>query len=156
MNEADLMIKIQDVGHAIWDGLLGRMLLLLVGGIVIAVTVTVYLSLRGVVLWSFPLGLIIWGGSRVYLFRRNERLSLIAGCLLILGGITRAVFQLIPLNELAGTVANLIPVVGIFAEMFAHHYREREWIGPTVAAAQRFSFGKSTRSCQGQRYHRTR
>jgi len=30
------------------------------------------------------------------------------------------------LNELAGTVANLVPVVGIFADMFAHHYRERE------------------------------
>ena len=126
MNEADLMIKIRDVGHAIWDRLLGRMLLLLVGGIVIAVTVTVYPSLRGVVLWSLPLGLIIWGGSRVHLYGRNELLSLIAGCLLILGGITRAVFQLIPLNELAGTVANLIPVVGIFTEMFAHHYRERE------------------------------
>jgi len=115
-----------------------------------------YPPLRDVVRWFLPLGLIIWGGSRVYRYGRKDLLSLIAGCLLILGGITRAVFQLIPLNELAGTVANLIPVVGIFAEMFAHHYREREWIGPTVAAAQRFSFGKSTRSCQGQRYHRTR
>jgi len=119
-------MKILDVGHATWDRLLGRMLLLLVGGIVVAVTVTLYPSLRGVVLWSLPLGLIIWGGSRVHLYGRNELLSLIAGCLLILGGITRAVFQLLPLNELAGTVANLIPVVGIFAEMFAHHYREQE------------------------------
>lgn len=95
-----------------WDHLLGLILLLLVGGIVIAVTVTVYPSLRGVVLWPFPLDLIIWGGSRVYLYGRNEGLRLIAGCLLILGGITRAVFQLSPLNERAGTVANPIPVWG--------------------------------------------
>ena len=126
MNEADLMMKLRGVGHAMWNRTLGRILLLLVGGIVIAATVTLYPPLRDVVQWSFPLGLIIWGGSRVYLYGRNELLSLIAGCLLILGGITCAVFQLIPLNETAGAVANLIPVVGIFAEMFAHHYRERE------------------------------
>ena len=120
------MMKIRDVGHAIWDRPLGRIVLLLVGGLVIAVTVMLYPPLRDVVQWFLPLGLIIWGGSRVYLYGRNDLLSLIAGCLLILGGITRAVFQLIPLNELAGTVANLIPVVAIFSEMFAHHYREQE------------------------------
>ena len=120
------MMKIRDVGQAIWDRLLGRMLLLLIGGLVIAVTVTLYPPLRDVVQWFLPLGLIIWGGSRVYLYGRNDLLSLIAGCLLILSGITHAVFQLIPLNELAGTVANLIPVVAIFSEMFAHHYREQE------------------------------
>jgi len=120
------MMKIRDVGHVIWDRPLGRIVLLLVGGLVIAVTVTLYPPLRDVVQWFLPLGLIIWRGSRVYLYGRNDLLSLIAGCLLILGGITHAVFQLIPLNELAGTVANLIPVVAIFSEMFAHHYREQE------------------------------
>jgi len=120
------MMNIRDVGHAVWERPLGRILLLLVGGTVIAVTVTLYPSLRDVIQWSFPLGLIIWGGSRVYLYGRRDLLSLIAGCLLILGGLTRAGFQLVSLNELAGTVANLVPVVGIFADMFAHHYRERE------------------------------
>ena len=125
-NDAELMMNIRDVGHAVWERLLGRILLLLVGGTVIAVTVTLYPSLRDVIQWSFPLGLIIWGGSRVYLYGRRDLLSLIAGCLLILGGLTRAGFQLVSLNELAGTVANLVPVVGIFADMFAHHYREQE------------------------------
>ena len=125
-NDAELMMNIRDVGHAVWERPLGRILLLLVGGTVIAVTVTLYPSLRDVIQWSFPLGLIIWGGSRVYLYGRRDLLSLIAGCLLILGGLTRAGFQLVSLNELAGTVANLVPVVGIFADMFAHHYRERE------------------------------
>jgi hypothetical protein len=54
--------------------------------------------------------------------------------LLILGGITHAVLQLIPVNELAGTVANLIFVVAIFSEMFAHHYRKQEETDPTATA----------------------
>ncbi len=90
------------------------------------VTVTLYPPLRDVVQWFLPLGLILWGVSRVYRYGRNDLLSLIAGCLLILGGITRAVFQLVPLSELAGTGANLVPVVAIFSEMFAQHYREQE------------------------------
>jgi hypothetical protein len=102
------------------------MLLLLVGGVVIVVTVTLYPPLRDVVQWFLPLVLVIWGVSRVYLYGRNDLLSLIAGCLLILGGITHAVFQLVPLSELAGTGANLVPVVAIFSEMFAQHYREQE------------------------------
>ena len=126
MDVVDLAITMREIGHAIWDRPLGRILLLLVGGTVIAATVMLYPPLRDVVQWFLPLGLIIWGGSRVYRYGRKDLLSLIAGCWLILGGITRAVFQLTPLNETAGAVANLIPVVGIFAEMFAHHYREQE------------------------------
>ena len=49
MNVADLMMKLREVGHAIWDRPLGRILLLLVGGTVIAATVTLYPPLRDVV-----------------------------------------------------------------------------------------------------------
>ncbi len=73
MNDADLIMNIRDVGHTIWDRPLGRMLLLLVGGIVIAVTVTWYPPLRDVVQWFLPLGLIIWGGSRVYRYGSARR-----------------------------------------------------------------------------------
>lgn len=110
----------------IWERPLGRVLIVLIGAFLVAATTVRYPPLRNVIRWFLPLGLLVWGGSRIFLYGRHNLLSLIAGCLLILGGITRALFQLAPMDELTGTMANLVPVVGIFVEMFAHHYRERD------------------------------
>jgi hypothetical protein len=78
---------------------------------------------RPVIWWPFPLMLSIWGLSLLYIYRAGDTLTLIAGCLLVIGGITRGLFQFIPMTEFTGTAANLIPLIGVFTEMFAHHYR---------------------------------
>ena len=112
--------------HGIWEHPLGRALAILIGMFLVYGVLTVYPPIRPMIWWSLPLLLIIWGLSRLYLYGVGKPLTLIAGCLLVLGGITRALFQLIPMSELTATAANLIPFVGIVAEMFAHHYRENE------------------------------
>jgi hypothetical protein len=50
----------------------------------------------------------------------------VTGSLFVLGGISRVLYQLVPMDEFTGTVANLIPLFGVFAMMYAQHYRENE------------------------------
>lgn len=105
---------------------LGRIVLLVAGIAVVSGTLILYPPMRSVVWWSFPVVLFVWGVSRIYYYGMNRPLTVIAACLLVAGGISRAVFQLVPTNELTGTVANLVPFLGIVAETYAHHYRERD------------------------------
>ena len=121
-----MLLSMLESANGIWKRPLGRVLAILVGVCLVYGSLTVYPPIRPVIWWSLPLLLIIWGLSRLYLYGGDVSLTLIAGCLLILGGITRALFQLVPMSEFTGTVANLIPLAGIFAEMFASHYRENK------------------------------
>lgn len=106
----------------VWNNPIGRLLTLLVGGGLVAGVLTIYPQLLPVVRWVVPVSLVFWGASRLYRYGVADSLSLAAGCLLILGGFTYASYLLISMGELAGTVAQLVPVVGIFVEMFAAHY----------------------------------
>ncbi|WP_227354206.1 hypothetical protein [Haladaptatus salinisoli] len=114
--------SIRDIG----ERPLGRVLVILVGLCLVFGVMTLFLPIRPLIWWSLPVLLIIWGISTLYRYGVGKSLTLLAGCLLILGGITRALFQLISMSEFIGTVANLVPLAGIFAEMFAHHYRENK------------------------------
>ena len=87
---------------------------------------TVYPPIRPLIWWSIPVVLIIWGLSRLYLYGVDDSLALIAGSLLILGGLTHGLLQLVAMNQFIGTVANGIIFVGIVAEIFAQHYRESQ------------------------------
>ena len=106
--------------------LLGRLAIILTGVFVIYCVLTLYPPIEPVIWWAFPVLIFIWGGSRLYYYGVRRPLTVIAGCLLMLGGISRALFQLIPMDELTGTVANLIPFLGLIAEMYAQHYREHD------------------------------
>ena len=119
-------MNLLDSANTIWKRPLARVLAIVVGIFFVYGVLTVYPPIRPVLWWLFPLSLTTWGLSRIYLFGVGTLLNLIAGCLLILGGITRGLFQLFPMSEFSGTIANLIPLMSIFAEMFAHHYREKE------------------------------
>lgn len=55
-----------------------------------------------------------------------DSLSPVAGGLLVIGGVSRGLFQAVPMGELAGMIANLIPTIAIFTELFASHYREQK------------------------------
>jgi hypothetical protein len=116
-------MSIRQSVSGILDRPLGRVLVLVLGGCLIYLLVRAYPVTRPVIRWSLPLTLIVWGLSRLYIYSAGDTLTLVAGCLLVVGGITRGLFQFVPMTELAGTVANLVPLVGIFVEMYAHHYR---------------------------------
>ncbi|WP_226004473.1 hypothetical protein [Natrinema salinisoli] len=106
--------------------MLGRIAIVLIGIVGLYGAMTLYPPLYHVVRWSIPITVVLWGVSRFHLYGFRRPLTVIAGCLLILEGITRGLFQFVPLSELGGAVANLVLVIGIFAEMYAQHYRERE------------------------------
>lgn len=79
---------------------------------------------RPILEWSVPALLVLWGVSRLYIARSGDVLTLVAGCLLLLGGITRASHLSLPMTEFQGTVANFVPALGIVAELFTSHYRD--------------------------------
>ncbi|RZV05226.1 hypothetical protein BDK88_4249 [Natrinema hispanicum] len=107
-----------------WGNLSVRLLTLVVGVGLVVGLLSLYPQILPVIEWTIPLGLIFWGVSRFYLYGVGDTLTSTAGCLLILGGFTLALYQLIPMGELTGTVAHLIPTTGIFVELFAVHYRD--------------------------------
>ncbi|MGQ3330064.1 hypothetical protein [Halorubrum sp. FL23] len=118
-------MNVSQSADTVWNNPVGRLLTLLVGGGLVAGVLTIYPQLLPVVRWVVPVSLVFWGASRLYRYGVADSLSLAAGCLLMLGGFTYASYLLISMGELAGTVAQLVPVVGIFVEMFAAHYRNQ-------------------------------
>lgn len=107
-----------------WGNLSIRLLTLVVGVGLVVGLLSLYPQSLSMIEWAIPLGLIFWGVSRFYLHGVGDSLTSTVGCLLILGGVTLALYQLIPMGELTGTVAHLIPTTGIFVELFAVHYRD--------------------------------
>ena len=118
-------MSVSQLGEKIWKTPIKRLLTLLVGGGLVAGALTTYPQLLPVVRWAIPVSLILWGASRLYRYGVADSLSLAAGCLLILGGFTYASYLSISIGEFAGTGAQLVPVVGIFVELFAAHYRNQ-------------------------------
>ncbi len=108
------------------DSPLGRVAILLVGIAVIYAALMLYPPVEPVVWWAFPVILVLVGISELYRHGASNALSIAAGTLVVLGGVSRALYQLVPMDETTGTVANVIPILGIFAMMFAQHYRENE------------------------------
>lgn len=119
-------MSVVESARRVTDSVLGRLAILLVGIILVYGLVTQYPASRPLFIWGPPVILVLWGTSNLYRYGVARPLTLIAGCLLILGGISHAVFTLVQLGELAGAVARTIPGIGIFVEMFAQHYREQE------------------------------
>ena len=107
----------------VWDNPIGRLLTLLVGAGFVAGVLTIYPKFLPVIKWAMPVSLVLWGISRFYLYGVENPMTVVAGSLLILGGFAYASFMFIPMGERSGTVAQLVAVVGIFAELFAVHYR---------------------------------
>jgi len=105
--------------------LLGRLVIILTGVVAVYWGVIQYPPIRPVIEWTFPVILFLWGGSRLYIYGIHKPLTVIAGCLLMAGGLSLALFQLLPMSEMAGTAANLIPFSGILAEIYADHYRKQ-------------------------------
>ncbi|WP_092734728.1 hypothetical protein [Halopenitus persicus] len=110
----------------IWRNPIGRLLCVLGGMSLAAGMLTLYPQLLPVAKWSVPVCLVLWGITRFYLYGVEDMLTSAAGCLLILGGFSYASYLFTPMSELNGTVAQLIPVTGIFVELFAAHYRNQE------------------------------
>ncbi|WP_231187117.1 hypothetical protein [Haladaptatus sp. DYF46] len=103
----------------------GRLAILVVGIAVFGAAMVSYPPFRTVVWWGLPTMFVLFGVKELYL-HGDSTLSLVAGSLFVLGGISRALYQLVPMDEFAGTVANLVPLFGVFAMMYAQHYRENE------------------------------
>ncbi|GKZ16163.1 hypothetical protein [Haladaptatus sp. T7] len=104
----------------------GRLAILVVGIAVLVGGMVLYPPFGTVVWWAFPTMFVLFGVKELYFHGTDSTLSLVAGSLFVLGGISRALYQLVPMDEFAGTVANLVPVFGVFAMMYAQHYRENE------------------------------
>lgn len=110
----------------VWNNPIGRLLTLLVGGGLVAGALTMYPQILPVIRWAIPVSFVLWGISRLYFYGVGDPLSLAAGCLLILGGFSYASYLLISMDELTGAVAQLVPAIGIFTELFAAHYRNQD------------------------------
>lgn len=108
------------------DHPLGRVVVLLLGVAGVYGILTVSPPIRPLVWWAFPVLLVLWGATRLYRHGFDSPLTVIAAGLLLLGGVSRGVYQLVPMDEFAGTVANLIPLFGIIAVLFDQHYRDHE------------------------------
>ncbi|MCO8256142.1 hypothetical protein NKF26_20230 [Haladaptatus sp. AB618] len=108
------------------DHPLGRLVILIAGITVIGAALLFYPPFGTVVWWLFPTLFVLVGVSELYFRGADGPLSMAAGSLLVLGGVSRALYQLVPMDEFTGTVANVIPLFGIFAMMYARHYGENE------------------------------
>lgn len=109
----------------IWKNPLGRLLIILVGVGVVFGVLTLYPQILPVVEWSIPVTFVLLGLYRLYPFGTKNQITSAAGGLLTLGGITYASYLLIPMGELAGALAQLIPVIGIFVDLIATSYRNQ-------------------------------
>lgn len=108
------------------DHPLGRLAILLLGIAVLGAAMVFYPPFGTVVWWGFPTMFVLKGVWELYFHGADSTLSVVAGSLFVLGGVSRALYQLVPMDEFAGTVANLVPLFGVFAMMYAQHYRENE------------------------------
>ncbi|EFW91564.1 hypothetical protein ZOD2009_13411 [Haladaptatus paucihalophilus DX253] len=108
------------------DHPLGRLAILIVGIAILVSAMMFYPPFGSVVWWAFPTLFVLKGVWELYFHGADSTLSVVAGFLLVLGGISRALYQLVPMDEFTGTVANLILLFGVFAMMYAKHYRENE------------------------------
>jgi len=102
------------------------MAILLVGIGVIGVALVLYPPFGAVLWWSLPVILVFTGIWELYFHGRSGFPSLVAGSLLVIGGASRALYQLVPMDEATGTVTNLLAVVGICAILFGRQYRKNE------------------------------
>jgi len=108
------------------DHPLGRLAILIVGIAVLVSAMMFYPPFGTVVWWAYPTMFVLFGAKELYFHGGDSTLSIVAGSLFVLGGISRALYQLVPMDEFTGTVANLVPLFGVFAMMYAQHYRENE------------------------------
>lgn len=99
-------------------------MVLVVGVCLLYGVLTLYPSAGRVLGWLFPAVFALFGVSLLFRYERGEPLTLIAGCLLVLGGIARTSYRFVPMGEFAGTAATLILFAGLLTELFAQHYRE--------------------------------
>ncbi|KZN22728.1 hypothetical protein A4G99_18450 [Haladaptatus sp. R4] len=104
----------------------GRLVILIAGITVLGAAPLFYPPFGTVVWWLFPTLFVLKGVWELYFRGADGPLSMAAGSLLVLGGVSRALYQLVPMDEFTGTVANVIPLFGIFAMMYVQHYRENE------------------------------
>ncbi|EMA15411.1 hypothetical protein ACNO8S_19970 (plasmid) [Haloarcula sp. KBTZ06] len=117
------------VSHSVekvWGNPFGRLLTLLVGVGLGFGAVSLYPPIFPMIEWAISVWFVLWGVSRFYVYGIADPLTSAGGSLLMLGGFTLALHQLIPMGELAGAIANFIPALGIFVELFAEHYREQD------------------------------
>lgn len=105
---------------------IGRASLLLLGFAVTFGVYAEYPAIESVLSWSVPVLSILWGGSSLYTREGEDHLTLIAGCILIAGGISYGLYLSVPMGEMAGMIAISLVGVGILVELFASHYRNRE------------------------------
>ena len=117
-------MSVSQAVRTVWGRPTGRLAVLLVGCGLLAGVLTLHPGLVPVVRWFLPVGFVLWGASRFFLDGVGDPLTAAAGCLLLLGGVTYASFLLVPMSELEATVAQLVPIVGVFVELFAAHYRD--------------------------------
>lgn len=107
------------------DHVLGRLVIILIGAVAVYWVVSQYPPVRPVIWWAIPVLFFLWGGSRLYFYGIDKPLTVIAGCLLMAGGLSLALFQYLPMSEMAGTTANLLAFLGIIVEIYAQHYRKQ-------------------------------
>ena len=118
-------MTVRQLAGKVWEHPFGRFLSLIVGAVLVARALTLYPQIVPAVKWVTPVGLVLWGVSRFYLFGVGNPLTSVAGCLLVLGGFTYASYMLVPMGEITGTMAQLVPIIGIFVNLFATHYRNQ-------------------------------
>ncbi|WP_435101065.1 hypothetical protein [Halarchaeum sp. P4] len=116
-------MSVTRVAKAVWGSPFGRLVALLLGVGLVGGVLLLSPPLLPVVEWAIPVGLVLWGVSWFSLYEVGDTLSSVAGCLLLLGGVTLAVSQLVPLGELSGVVARLVPTTGVLVALFAEQYR---------------------------------
>jgi len=118
-------MTVRQSADKVWGNPIGRLLSLIVGVVLLAGALTLYPQIVPVVKWVTPVCLVLWGASRFYLYGVGNSLTTLAGCLLVLGAFTYASYLLVPMSEAPGTMAQIVPVVGIFVDLFATHYRNQ-------------------------------
>ncbi|WP_199719566.1 hypothetical protein [Halorubrum sp. Atlit-26R] len=99
---------------------------LLIGVSLVFGALALYPQILPVFEWATPVVLVFWGTSRFYFFEVDDSLTSAGGCLLLLGGFTLAAYRFVPMDDLTGAVAHLIPAIGIFVELFANHHRDHD------------------------------
>ena len=120
------VMSVSQSAEKVWGNPFGRLVTLLVGVGLVFGALSQYPRILPLIEWAIPVGFVLSGVSRVYRYGTGDYLTSAAGCLLILGGVTLAVYQLVPMGELTGAVAHLVPTAGIFVELLAAHYRSQD------------------------------
>lgn len=119
-------MSVSQSAEEIWENPFGRLLTLLIGVSLVFGTLTLYPQTFPIINWAIPVVFVLWGVSRFYLYGVDDKLTTVAGCLLLIGGLTLAAYRLVPVGDLTDALAHLIPTLGIFIELFANHYRNHD------------------------------